>query len=454
MIKGLIALAFGALSFGVAEFVVMGLLPYIAMDFDVDIATAGHTISAYAFGVCFGVLYMMFSRKLNLKLSICIVIFCHLLGVILTAVASDFTFLLIARFISGMPHGCFFGLGAIIASRIATAGHGSSAMALMLAGQTVSNVFGVPLGTALAHNFSWRAIFVLMAIWAVLVLLSLWRWLPDPGKMEDHGFMKQFEFLKKRAPYLVGISILLGNGGLFCLQSYVSPILTDFVGLSLVYVPTVLIVMGIAMTIYNLIAGRLSDIFTPAKVSLVIFISCIAAAICLFFFGNMLWLGVVLMVYCAGCLFGLSTPQQVTILRVSTGGELIGVAFGQVAFNFGNAVGAFLGGLPMEQGYGAQYTIVVAVGLMIIGTLAMLLFSLKDEAYFSALYKAAQQKRMAEARAAAEKALAISIEADKEHGTLSVSVANNADEHQHAEPTNAVAETSAQEAMAADTPRQ
>ena len=115
MIKGLIALAFGALSFGVSEFVVMGLLPYFAMDFDVEIATAGHTISAYAFGVCFGVFYMMFSRKLNLKLSICIVVFCHLLGMVLTAVASDFIFLLIARFISGLPHGCFFGLGAFSA---------------------------------------------------------------------------------------------------------------------------------------------------------------------------------------------------------------------------------------------------------------------------------------------------------------------------------------------------
>lgn len=421
VIKGLIALAFGALSFGVVEFVAMGLLPYFAMDFKVDIATAGHTISAYAFGVCFGVLYMMFSRKLNLKLSICIIVFCHLVGVILSAFATDFHFLLLARFISGMPHGCFFGLGAIIASRIATAGHGSSAMALMIAGQTVSNVFGVPLGTALAHNFSWRAIFILMAIWAVLVLLSLWRWLPNPGKMEDHGFMKQFEFLKKRAPYLVGLSILLGNGGLFCLQSYVSPILTDFVGLSLAYVPTVLIVMGIAMTIYNFIAGRLSDIYTPGQVSLAIFLSIIASSICIFYFGNIMWVGVVLMVYCAGGLFGLSTPQQVSILRVSPGGELIGVAFGQVAFNFGNAVGAFLGGLPLEMGYGSEYIIVVAVGLMILGTIAMLVFTLKDEAHFTALYKAAQQKRLAEARAAAEKALAISIEADKEHGTISVS---------------------------------
>ncbi len=369
MVKGLIALALGALSFGVVEFVAMGLLPYFSMSFGVDIATAGHSISAYAFGVCFGVAYMMFLRKLNLKVSICIIVFCQLVGIVLTSIANSFEFLLAARFISGMPHGCFFGLAAIIAARIAAAGKGSSAMAIMLAGQTTSIVCGVPLGTALAHAFSWRSIFYLMAVWAILVLLALWRWLPDPGKMEDHGFMKQFDFLKHRGPYLVGLSILLGNGGVFCLQSYVSPILTDFVGLPLVYVPTVLIAMGLAMTVYNFIAGKLSDAYTPGKVSLAIFVSTIVCMMLAFYFGNIMVVGVVLLVYCSGCLFGLSTPQQVSILRTAPGGELIGVAFGQIAFNFGNAIGAFFGGLPIEMGYGPQYNLVVAAALVFVGTI-------------------------------------------------------------------------------------
>ena len=438
MIKGLIALAFGALSFGVLEFVAMGLLPYFSHDFGVDISTSGHTISFYAFGVCFGVIYMLFSRKLNLKVSICLVVTCQLVGILLTAFASSFTMLLIARFVSGMPHGCFFGLGAIISSRIAAAGKGSSAMALMLAGQTISNVFGVPLGTALAHNFSWRAIFYIMAFWGVLVLLSLWRWLPNPGKMDDHGFMRQFDFLKHRAPYLVGLSILLGNGGIFCLQSYVSPVLTDFVGLQLVYVPTVLIAMGIAMTIYNLIAGHLSDIFTPGKVSLALFITELAAMALTFLFGNYLIVGVGLMVYIAGALFGLSTPQQVTMLRVSPGGELIGVAFGQIAFNFGNAIGALLGGIPMELGYAPQYTILVALGLVSIGTFFMFLYTKKDEAHFTQMYFTAQQKLHEKLQAQIQSKLAISIVTDKTTGTVSVSATNNAYAEPDANATAAV----------------
>lgn len=383
MIKGLIALAFGALSFGVVEFVAMGLMPYISQDFQVDMAQAGYTISAYAFGVCFGVVYMAFTRKLNLKVSICIVVTVHLIGIICTALATNFELLLAARFLSGMPHGCFFGLAAIISTRIAQAGKASTAMAIMIAGQTISNVFGVPLGTALAHTFSWKMIFYIMAIWALLVLFSIWKWLPNPGAMEDHGFKSQFAFLKHKAPYLVGLSILLGNGGIFCLQSYVSPILTDFVGLSLVLVPTVLIAMGIAMMIANLIAGRLSDIFTPGKVTSVIFILTILSMVLIFVAGNNLILGVSLMIFCSGMLFGLSTPQQISILRTAPGGELIGVAFGQIAFNFGNAVGAWLGGIPLDLGFNARYCILVAIVITIIGTLFMLVYTKKYEVLFT-----------------------------------------------------------------------
>ena len=397
MIKGLIALALGALSFGVVEFVAMGLLPYFAEDFALPIATASHAISAYAFGVCAGVLYMVFTRKVNLKVSLCIVLLCHLLGIALTAISPNFGTLLLARFISGMPHGCFFGLGAIISMRIAKAGQGSMAMAIMLAGQSISIVGGVPLGTALAHAVSWRAIFFIMTAWALMVLIATIRWLPNPGKLEDHGFWGQFQFLKHKGPYLVGLSILLGNGGIFAIQSYVSPILTDFVGIPLVYVATVLIVMGIAMTVYNLIAGRLTDRFTPGKVSLVIFLSVIVTTLATFFWGDITVIGLILMIYIAGCLFGLSTPQQVSILRTSSGGELIGVAFGQVAFNFGNAVGAFFGGLPLDWGYNAQYVLISAGLLVVLGAIAMGIYVLFYEKNFTALFLKEQHERQEQA---------------------------------------------------------
>ena len=182
-------------------------------------------------------------------------------------------------------------------------------MALMLAGQTTSIVCGVPLGTALAHSLSWRAIFILMAAWGVVVLVSLWRWLPNPGKLEDHGFWHQFHFLKDKAPYLVGCSIFLGNGGIFCMQSYVSPILTDFVGVSLALVAPILIAMGISMTVYNLISGRLADKYTPGKVSFWIFVSCIAALLAAYVWGDMMVVGIVLLTYAAGCWLRWSTAS-------------------------------------------------------------------------------------------------------------------------------------------------
>ena len=312
--KGLIALAFGALGFGVGEFVAMGLLPYFAHDFDLDIATAGHSISAYALGVCVGIVYMMFTRKLNLKVSILIVVSCYTVGMVLTAVAQSFAVVLLARFISGLPHGCFFGLGAIIAMRISAAGKGSSAMALMLAGQTTSIVCGVPLGM-------------------------------------------------------------------------VAPIL---------------IAMGVAMTVYNLISGRLADKYSPGKVTFWIFLSCIAALLAAYFWGDIMIVGIVLMTYASGCLFGLGGPQQVSILRTSPGGELIGVAFGQVAFNFGNAIGAFLGGVPLELGYGPESVLLVSAGLAVVGTLFMLAYILLSEQSFTERFFAAQAQRLAAAHQEAQ----------------------------------------------------
>lgn len=392
--KGLIALAFGAFSFGVVEFVAMGLLPYFARDFDLEIATAGHSISAYAFGVCLGIIYMVFTRKLNLKVSILIVVSCHVLGSLLTVFAPNFTVLIIARLISGLPHGCFFGLGAIIAMRISAAGKGSSAMALMLVGQTTSIVCGVPLGTALAHALSWRTIFMLMAAWGIVVLISLWRWLPNPGKLEDHGFWRQFDFLKDKAPYLVGLSIFLGNGGIFCMQSYVSPILTDFMGVPLGLVAPILIGLGLAMTVYNLISGKLADKYTPGKVTFWIFITCIVSMVAAFFWGNTMIVGIVLITYAAGCLFGAGGPQQVSVLRTSPGGELIGVAFGQVSFNFGNAIGAFAGGMPLEMGYGAEYVLLVSAGLVLLGAGFSLAYNVTSEERFTKMFFAAQAKRL------------------------------------------------------------
>ncbi len=201
-IKGLISLAFGTLGLGIAEFVAMGLLPYIAKAYDISLATAGHVISAYAIGVAFGAFALLFLRRFELKTILLMLIIVHITGNALTIVAPDFTSLLGARFIAGLPHGSFFGVGSIIAQNISARGKGSSAVSIMIAGMTISNIFGVPLGTALADIVSFKAIFVLVVIWGLIVLFSCHRWIHDAGRIEDTGFKGQFAFLKCPAPGL------------------------------------------------------------------------------------------------------------------------------------------------------------------------------------------------------------------------------------------------------------
>ena len=215
LIRGLIALAFGTLGLGIAEYVAMGLLPYWASDFNVSIAQSGHAISAYALGVAIGAFFIIFMRTLKLKTILILLILVHILGNVLTAFAPTFETMLGARFIAGLPHGAYFGVGSIIAQRLATKGKGTSAVSIMVAGMTVSNIFGVPLGTALAHSLSWRTIFYLVIVWGIIVLVSAILWVRDVGKIEDTGFKGQFVFLKNPAPWLVLGATMFGNAGIF-----------------------------------------------------------------------------------------------------------------------------------------------------------------------------------------------------------------------------------------------
>ena len=182
-------------------------------------------LSSYALGVAIGAFFIILLRTLKLKTILLILIVVHIAGNVLTAFAPTFETMLASRFIAGLPHGAYFGVGSIIAQRLAAKGKGTSAVSIMIAGMTVSNIFGVPLGTALAHSLSWRTIFYIVVLWGVLVLVSVMMWVRDVGKIKDTGFKGQFVFLKDPAPWLVLAATMLGNAGIFCMHSYISPIL-------------------------------------------------------------------------------------------------------------------------------------------------------------------------------------------------------------------------------------
>lgn len=227
MKKSLIALAFGTLGLGIAEFTMMGILPYVARDLNISIPVAGHFISAYALGVCAGAPMLIVARKRPLKHILLVLMALMLVGNLGAAMAPDYWLLLAARFISGLPHGAYFGVASIVAGKLADEGKSSEAVSIMIAGMTVANLFGVPLGTSLSHMLSWRVTFLLVGCWGLIVLYYIWRWVPVIEGLKDTGFKGQFRFLKTPAPWLILGATALGNGGVFCWYSYITPLLTN-----------------------------------------------------------------------------------------------------------------------------------------------------------------------------------------------------------------------------------
>lgn len=374
MKKSLIALAFGTLGLGIAEFVMMGILPDVAAEMHVSIPKAGHLISAYAIGVCVGAPALILARKFPLKHILLALVALIMAGNIFAALSPNFWTLMAARFISGLPHGAYFGVASIVASKLADPGKGSAAVSIMIAGMTVANLFGVPLGTSLSNAVSWRVPFLLVGVWGIVTLFYIWRWVPHVEGLPDTGLRGQFRFLKHLAPWLIIGATMFGNGSVFCWYSYINPLLTHVSGFSAESVSLLMILAGAGMVVGNLVGGRLSDIYMPGRVAMVTQGCIFVILLSIFFFAGIGWLSALLMCCCTACLFAVSSPQQILLIRYSPGGEMLGAASVQVAFNLGNALGAYVGGLPLRAGLGYQYPALIAAPVALVGFSLLLVF--------------------------------------------------------------------------------
>lgn len=380
MKKSLIALAFGTLGLGIAEFTMMGILPYVAADLNIGIPVAGHFISAYALGVCAGAPMLILARKRPLKHILLALMALMLVGNLGAAMATGYWSLLAARFISGLPHGVYFGVASIVAGKLADEGRSSEAVSIMIAGMTVANLFGVPLGTSLSHILSWRVTFLLVACWGVIVLYYIWRWVPAVEGLKDTGFKGQFRFLKTPAPWLILGATALGNGGVFCWYSYITPLLTNVSGFSAGSITALMMLAGFGMVVGNLVSGRLSDKYTPGRVGMVVQGMICIVLLLIFFLSPHPWCSAILMALCTAGLFAVSSPEQVLIIRVAPGGEMLGGACVQMAFNLGNAIGAYVGGLALGGGY--RYPALAGVPFALTGFILFVIFYKKFQSRY------------------------------------------------------------------------
>lgn len=379
MKKALTALAFGTFGLGVAEYVMMGILPYLATDFRVTIPQAGYFISAYALGVCAGapmvaviartwplkrILYMLCGIMVlsTFAMSVCPV------PTVNNGMSWQFMLMILFRFCAGIPHGAYFGVGSIVADRLSSDGKSTLAVAIMTSGMTIANLIGIPLGTLLTSMVSWRVVFAMSCVWNIFTLISIMRWIPEMKPLPDTGLKGTFRFLKKPAPWLIILATIFGNGGIFCWYSYISPTLTQLAGVPVGWMTIMMVLAGAGMVIGNICGGELSDRFgagvTGRGLEVVIFVSLVVIALT----ADIKWCLIPLMIITCGCLFAVSPPQQLLLLRFSKGGELMGGAMVQLAFNLGNAAGAWLGGLPIDESVPATYHYPAVIGaLMAVG---------------------------------------------------------------------------------------
>ncbi len=374
MKKSLIALGFGTLCLGIAEFVMMAILPYVAADLRVSIPTAGHLISAYALGVCCGAPVLTLVRRYPLKRILLCLVAVMMAGNLLAALSPSYGLMLVARFVSGLPHGAYFGVGSIVAARLADEGKGTQAVSIVIAGMTVANLFGVPLGSSVGALLSWRVAFLFVGGMGLLTLYYIWKWVLPVEGLPDAGFKGQFRFLRTPAPWLIFGATMLGNGAIFCWYSYVHPQLTAVSGFAEEAVSMLMVLAGFGMVVGNLVSGRLSDRFTPGRVAAATEGVIVATLLAIYLLSPVRPLMPLLLCTATAGLFAVSGPLQVSIIRFAPGGELLGAACIQMAFNLGNAVGAALGGLPIDAGLGYRVPALIGVPMALVGLVLLLVF--------------------------------------------------------------------------------
>ncbi|MEH3479073.1 MFS transporter AraJ [Enterobacter cloacae] len=375
MKKTIFSLALGTFGLGMAEFGVMGVLTELAKDTGISIPSAGNMISFYAFGVVIGApIVALFSSRFSLKSTLLFLVAMCVIGNAIFSLSHSYVGLATGRLISGFPHGAIFGVGAIILSKIAPPGKVTVAVAGMIAGMTVANLVGVPLGTWLGHEYSWRYTFFLIAAFDVLVILSVLLWVPTLHDKSEIKLTAQFHFLKKPEPWLIFAATMFGNAGVFAWFSFVKPFMVNVSGFSEGMMTVIMMLMGLGMVLGNLLSGKLSGRFSPLRIAATTDMVIVASLLLLFAFGELKTASLLMGFVCCAGLFALSAPLQILLLQNAKGGEMLGAAGGQMAFNLGSAIGAYFGGMMITLGFSWSYVTLPAAMLSFSAMSALLIY--------------------------------------------------------------------------------
>ena len=363
----LLALALSAFAIGTTEFVIMGLLPEVAGDLQVTIPSAGWLISGYALGVAIGAPVMaLLTAKLPRKKTLILLMSIFIIGNILCALAYSYNLLMLARVVTALCHGAFFGIGAVVAASLVAPGRQASAVALMFTGLTLANVLGVPLGTWFGQLFGWRATFWGVAIIGVLAFVALIVSLPTHKEEKPVHLASEVSALANGKLWLSLLMTVCFAAAMFALFSYIAPLLLQVTGISNRGVSWTLFLIGAGLTVGNILGGKLAD--WKVSFSLMLSFALIALFSLLFSWtSHGFWLAEVTLFLWAMATFATVPGLQINVVRHGKEAPNLVSTLNISAFNVGNALGAWVGGAVIERGYGLTSVPVAAAVLAVLG---------------------------------------------------------------------------------------
>jgi DHA1 family inner membrane transport protein len=372
------ALAVGGFGIGTGEFASMGLLPNVATGLDVSVPTAGHIISAYALGVVVGApLIAVAAARISRRTLVLLLMGVFALGNVASTLAPSYGWLVAMRFLSGLPHGAFFGTASLIAVSMAGPEERAQAVGRVMLGLTVATLLGMPLATWAGQAFGWRSAFAAVAAIGVLAVVLIGAFVAPDEPDAGAGPLRELGALRRPQLWLtLGIGSV-GFGGMFAVFSYVTPTLVQVSGLSDATVPFVLALFGVGMILGMMVGGRLADRALMPTIGGVLVWG--AAVMALFYLtAGHAWLAVI-DVLLLGTGSALVAPLQTRLMDVAGDAQILPAALNHSAFNIANALGAWLGGVTIAAGYGWTSTCWVGA-LLALGGLAFFAVSLLVDA--------------------------------------------------------------------------
>ena len=366
---GLIALALGGFGIGLTEFVIMGLLPEVAADFSVSEATAGWLISGYALAVVVGALLLTaavtrFERKP--VLAVLLVLFIG--GNLISALATDYSMMMIGRIVAALAHGAFFGIGAVVAADMVAPTKKAGAIAIMFTGLTAANVLGVPFGTMLGQAAGWRSTFWAITGIGVLALVGILTLVPKTGRGDTApgSLRSELGAFRSGQVWLSILVTILGYGGMFGAFTYIAFTLTEVTGFAASTVPWLLILFGVGLFIGNTVGGKAADRNVDRTLLVVLAVLVVVLVAFALTAGNQP-LTIASIVLMGGFGFATVPGLQMRVMKYAHSAPTLASGANIGAFNVGNALGAWLGGVTITAGLGYTSPIWAGAGITLMG---------------------------------------------------------------------------------------